>query len=65
MTMTLEQQARELWRSWGVYAKATFCHGCARMTNCRARRTRGPWLCLPCFDTSTESDRQLRQKGPL
>jgi hypothetical protein len=50
----LEQQARAAWHAWGGYVKHTFCAGCLRQRYCRARRQRGPYLCVDCWDTSSE-----------
>ena len=63
VTVTLEQRARELWKGWGDYAKHNACDHCGQFVYCRARHVRGPFLCLACFDLSSEADRQLRQKG--
>jgi hypothetical protein len=47
---TLEQLAVRAWRGWGEYAKHTTCTRCGSSTYCRARRQRGPWLCVSCHD---------------
>jgi len=46
----LADRARRAWETWGAYAKWTFCADCGENHPCRAKRQRGPWLCLDCFD---------------
>ena len=46
----LEVAARQAWRTWAVYQMHTFCHGCGGQLYCGARRRRGPWLCVDCYD---------------
>ncbi len=45
---TLEQMARVAWIGWGDWAKWTICTGCVEWSPCRAKRSKGPWLCLDC-----------------
>jgi hypothetical protein len=48
---SLEVAARRLWRDWGgQWARWTICAGCGERAYCGARRQRGPYLCLPCWD---------------
>jgi len=47
--MTLEEQARQAWKSWGSYAMFTICDACGVHKHCRAVR-RSYWLCLDCWD---------------
>lgn len=46
----LEEAVRIAWVAWGEYGKATICSGCGEVVYCRAKRQRGPWLCIACFD---------------
>lgn len=55
-----EAAARRLWASWGEWAGHTRCSRCAELRYCRARRSsRGPYLCLTCFDIGVEADHMI------
>jgi hypothetical protein len=55
----LEHVARRAWHAWGGYQKDTVCAGCGGYCRCHARRARGPFLCLECFDLSDEGARAV------
>lgn len=50
MPSALEQAAYHAWLAWSAYRKWTYCTDCGERAYCGARRQRGPWLCVGCFD---------------
>lgn len=47
---TLEQKVRQVWREWARYQQFGICAGCGTWRYVGARRLRGRWLCVDCFD---------------
>jgi hypothetical protein len=55
MTTSLELAASLAFREWGRFAKWTICARCSARAYCRAKRSRGPFVCLGCFDQGITS----------
>lgn len=50
MTLSLEEQVKRAWQSWGsAWAMYTVCKSCGHYDYCRGRR-KNKLLCLQCFD---------------
>jgi hypothetical protein len=45
----MTDDAHQLWKSWGIYAKAGHCDDCGNYDHCRSSGIGIPFLCFGCF----------------